>query len=221
KWEGPPPSVISLSGRAMSPILQQVSDWFSAKHRRDQKGPISKLDDTPVVMSDLITLIDDGERINSPYAGPFDLDGIPNQKTILINHGVLKGALYDAYTGAMDNRRSTGNKLRSFSELEPQIRVKGICLEPSKGGVPGAFWKETGRGLAIVGWTRLNILSNRYLDGDAHGWRIHGGEPTEPVRLEGLRWDLENLLKRPIFIGNDPETHGFSSSPTVFFKGAL
>jgi len=220
KWEGPVPSIISLSGRAMSPILQSVSHWFHGNRIKEGKSPLARHDENPLVMSKLITLFDDGIQAKSPFSGPFDLDGIPRQKTILIQNGIFKSAIHDSYTGAMDNCRSTGNRLRLHQELEPKLRAKVICLEPGR-GAPNLIWKEQGVGLAIEGWTRLGFSSGHHLEGDAFGWRIQGGAPVSAIRVEGLKLDLVTLMNRVLFVANDSENQSLTISPTVFFQGAL
>jgi len=220
KWEKSIPSMVSLSGRAISPILQHISKWFHAKGVKNKKSPLSGHDENPVVMSKVITLVDDGTQIKTAFSGPFDLDGIPRQRTTLIQNGLFKSALHDSYTGAMDNCRSTANRMRLHEELEPKIRAKAICLEPGN-AAPNLIWKEQGQGLALEGWTRLAFLSDHHVEGDAFGWRIEGGTPMSAVRVEGLKLDLVNLMNRVFLVANDSEKHGFSISPTVFIQGAL
>jgi predicted Zn-dependent protease len=220
KWQRSIPSTVSLSGRAIAPILQQIAQWFHGKSVKDRKSPISSCEESPLVMSKCITLVDDGTQIRSAFSGPFDLDGIVGQKTTLVQNGIFKNALYDSYTGAMDNCRSTGNRIRVHEELEPKLRAKAICLDPGN-TPPSLIWKEQGQGLALEGWSRLAFLSDRHLEGDAFGWRIEGGVPVSPICVEGLKWDLINLMSRVFLVANDTEKHGLSISPTVFVQGAL
>ena len=219
-WERPLPSIISLSGRAASPLLQQVSNWFHGKRVKEGKSPVSNYQENPLVMSKLVTLVDDGSQIKTAFSGPFDLDGIPRQRTTLIQNGVFKSPLHDSYTGAMDNCRSTGNRMRPPEELEPKLRAKAICLEPGT-VAPNLIWKQQGQGLALEGWTRLSFSSDHHLEGDAFGWQMEGGVPVRPVRIEGLKWDLIHLMNKVVLVANDSERHGFSVCPSVFVQGAL
>lgn len=220
KWELNTPLILSLSGKAMTPLLQQIATWFHAPAIKSKKSPVTATEQGAQIMSELVTLVDDASQICSQFSGPFDLDGISEQKTVLVKNGLFRGALYDAYSGAMDNCRSTGNKVRDFQSLEPELRAKAICLEPGGASADG-FWKESKSGFALAGWSRLEFPSIRYLEGDAYGWRIDHGVPVGPFYIEGLRWDLVNLMRQIIFVANDFEKHGLSVSPTVFVKGAL
>ncbi|NIT04584.1 hypothetical protein GTO10_06870, partial [Candidatus Saccharibacteria bacterium] len=42
----------------------------------------------------------------------FDGEGVPSQKTTVLEKGVLKHYLYDNYTAKMDGSESTGNAIR-------------------------------------------------------------------------------------------------------------
>lgn len=212
KWQGATPKTISLSSRAMSPLLQQVARWFQANLIQDKTSIPN--------FSKLVTLFDDSDQIPTPHSGPFDLDGIATQKTVLIKNGIFSGVLYDAYFGAIENCRSTGNRIRGLYELEPQLRAKAVCLEAGQVS-PSEFWKKKGSGLALEGWTGLDFLSEHQVEGDAYGWRMENGVAAQPVHIDGLKLNLKNVMNHILFVGNDPKAHGFSLSPTVVTEGAL
>ena len=185
-----------------------------------KKSPLSGVEENAPIMSTGVTLSDDGSQIPSFLSGPFDLDGISEQRTPLVKEGQFKGALYDAYSGGIDNRRSTGNRVRDFLDLEPKLRAKAMCLEPGSVS-PEVFWKEMKNGFAISGWSRLEICSNRQLEGDAFGWKVEDGSFVGAFRIEGIKWDLMDLMNRIVGVASDSQKHGLSISPTVFLKGTV
>ncbi len=62
------------------------------------------------VMGDNFTLIDDGtEESGVPF--PFDFEGMPKKKVMLIDKGVAQGLVYDSQTAYKDKVKSTGHSL--------------------------------------------------------------------------------------------------------------
>ncbi|MDH4223594.1 MAG: TldD/PmbA family protein [candidate division Zixibacteria bacterium] len=62
------------------------------------------------VMGDSFTLTDDGADENGvPF--PFDFEGMPKQKVVLIDKGVAKNLVYDSQTAYKDKVKSTGHAL--------------------------------------------------------------------------------------------------------------
>ena len=65
------------------------------------------------VASELVTVTDDGLLEGGLLTGKFDGEGVPCQKTLVIEKGVLKNFLYDNYTANKAGTVSTGNASRS------------------------------------------------------------------------------------------------------------
>jgi len=62
------------------------------------------------VMGDNFTLIDDGINENGlPF--PFDFEGIPKKKVVMIDKGIAKNLVYDSQTAYKDKVKSTGHSL--------------------------------------------------------------------------------------------------------------
>ncbi|MGQ4892401.1 MAG: TldD/PmbA family protein [Candidatus Njordarchaeia archaeon] len=77
------------------------------------------------IFSSKFTLIDDGVYPGGLGTAPFDDEGVPMQKTVLIEKGVLKNFLYDNYRAKIDETKSTGNGLRGgliFEQTQPKYQ---------------------------------------------------------------------------------------------------
>ncbi|HID94499.1 MAG TPA: TldD/PmbA family protein [Candidatus Latescibacteria bacterium] len=71
------------------------------------------------VMGENITLWDDGLDPKGMVV-PFDFEGVPKRKVMLIESGVARGVVYDSYTaGREEGRISTGHKLPGPITLGP------------------------------------------------------------------------------------------------------
>ncbi len=60
------------------------------------------------VMSDNVTIWDDGNDLRG-LAAPFDAEGVPKQKVMIIDKGVAKGVVYDSRSAGVDGLKSTGH----------------------------------------------------------------------------------------------------------------
>lgn len=217
-WEEPP--VFSMSGRALAPILQHMGNWFSGARVREKRGPLQMEDLNTQVFSSALTLVDDFRAVQTPFGMAFDLDGIAAQKTQLVEGGMLKAFLYDAYSGGMENCRSTGNSLRLSNEQEPKLRFKTLSVEPG-GQSPQQLWAKEGRGVWIEGWTTLEFLNDTKIQASGYGWLMDRGDKIKPICFSSARWELMQLWKNLHAVGSDPISFGWTVSPTLFFRGSL
>ena len=70
------------------------------------------------ITSELITLIDDGTREKGMGSEPFDGEGVPTQRRIILDKGILKGFLYNTIVAKRAGLKSTGNASRGgFTSL--------------------------------------------------------------------------------------------------------
>ena len=66
------------------------------------------------VFDEKISIADDPfDRRGFPYI--FDLEGVPRQKIVVVENGVLKNFFYDRRTAAKEGKKSTGNAASPFS----------------------------------------------------------------------------------------------------------
>src|SRR5690606_20599479 len=82
--------------------------------------------------SPLLTIIDDGTRARSMGAAPFDGEGVPTQRRILVENGVLKGFLYNAIAARRAGTVSTGNASRNGYSSLPGIGTHHLSLETGR-----------------------------------------------------------------------------------------
>jgi len=80
-----------------------------------------------------LTLVDDGLLRNGPASSPWDAEGTPSGRTALIESGVVKGWLHNAYTAAKDRTRSTGNASRAGFKARPSISPTSLYRQRPEG----------------------------------------------------------------------------------------
>ena len=73
------------------------------------------------IVSDNLTIYDDGLYPGGMRTWRFDGEGVPHQKTLVIDKGILKNFLYDNYAAKKDGKESTGNASRAGYLSTPSI----------------------------------------------------------------------------------------------------
>lgn len=164
-----------------------------------------------------VTIVDDGLMPKGLATSPFDGEGVPTRRSALLDKGVLKTFLYDAFTARKANTRSTGNASRGYRSL-PSIGTHNLYLEPGT-RAPQALVKEVPNGFYVT--TMLghgaNLVTGEYSRG-ANGLWIENGELTRPVQEVTVAGNLLDMLSRIDGLGNDLTFRGSVGAPTIRFN---
>src|SRR5580693_2886074 len=81
------------------------------------------------IAGDQVTVIDDGTMIGGFGTAPFDGEGIPTRRTVVIEKGVLKSYLLNTYTAKKLGLQTTGNASRGLAGT-PGIGPGNYFLQP-------------------------------------------------------------------------------------------
>ncbi len=170
-----------------------------------------------VVGSDAVNLVDDGRLLDGPGAAPFDDEGVPSQRTPLIDRGRLGGFLHNAHTAHRGNTLSTGNAGRAGFRSPPGVSTTNLFLAPGT-SPPGELLRRAEGGVYIQEVSGVhsgaNPISGEFSVG-ATGLRISGGELAEPLREMTVASTLRKMLEGVVATGNDLRFFGSTGSPTV------
>ncbi len=82
------------------------------------------------VASENLTIFDDGLLAGGLRTAVFDGEGVPHQKTPVIEKGVLRSFLYDNYSAKKDGVESTGNASRAGYLSTPSIDTTNFHIIP-------------------------------------------------------------------------------------------
>jgi PmbA protein len=169
------------------------------------------------VGSGTVTLIDDGRFLDGPAAAPFDDEGVPTERTPLIERGRLAALLHNTYTARRGNAVSTGNAGRGSYRTAPGVSPSNLYLEP--GAVaPRELLHRAGGGVYIQDVSGVhsgaNPISGEFSVG-ATGLRISGGALGEPLREMTIASTLPDVLRAVVAVGSDLRFFGSIGSPSV------
>lgn len=168
------------------------------------------------VASELVNIVDDGTLPNGIRSGPFDGEGVPMQRTVLIEDGVLKGFLHNTYTAAKDGTVSTGNGVRGSFKGSPEVGTTNFFLAPGK-VEPDYLMGDLSSGLLVtevMGMHTANPISGDFSVGASGLW-IENGRISHPVRGMAIAGNITDLLKKIDAVGSDLQFFGGTGAPTV------
>jgi len=157
-----------------------------------------------MVASPLVTVVDDATLLNQRGSYAFDDEGVPAQRTTLVEQGVLKGFLYDYLTAMKDQTVSTGNGRRSSYQSRPLPRMSNTFISPGLMD-PADILKATREGLFVkkMGGGQVNTVTGDFVFEVTEGYLIEGGVAGEPVRGATLTGNGPAVLMAIDMVGND------------------
>lgn len=154
----------------------------------------------------LLTLVDDPTNPDAFTATQTDGEGLATRRNALIESGVLKGFLHNAYTGRRLGTASTGSAVRGF-KTTPSAGARAVSLLPGTksqeeliAGIDDGILIESVSGLH----SGVNPVSGDFSTG-AQGLRISNGTVGPPLREFTIASTLQRILHDVTAVGGDLE----------------
>ena len=170
-----------------------------------------------------LTVIDDNIMLLPTGMGgfgttPFDGEGLPTRRTVVVEQGVLRNYLLNTYTARKLGMKSTHNAARGLAGT-PGIGCGNFCLEPGTltpeqiiAAVPAGLYVTSLMGFGV------NTVTGDYSRGATGLW-VENGQLTHAVEEVTIAGNLAEMLKNVAAIGNDLEFRGAAASPTLRIDG--
>jgi PmbA protein len=170
-----------------------------------------------------LTLIDDHTLMLPTGVGgfgtsPFDGEGLPSRRTVVVENGLLRNYLLNTYTARKLGMKSTHNASRGLAGT-PGIGCGNLYLEPGTltpdqiiGDVPAGLYVTSLMGFGT------NIVTGDYSRGAAGLW-IENGTLTHAVEEITIAGNLGEMLRNVTAIGNDLKFRSSVASPTLRVDG--
>ena len=170
------------------------------------------------IASSNITVIDDGTMPGGFGTSPFDGEGIPTRRTVVIENGVLKSYLLNTYTAKKLGLQTTANASRGLAGT-PGIGPGNYFLQPGA-KTPQQLIGEIKEGLYVTEFLGhgANLVTGDYSRGASGLW-ISGGELTYPVEEITVAGNLKDMFFNISEIANDLEFRGSIACPTIRIDG--
>ena len=143
-----------------------------------------------------ITIADDGTIDGRFESAPYDDEGIPHRRNVMIERGVLQGFLYDLKTAAQSGVQSTGNGSRSlFNPPEPSptnfiIGAGEASLKDILASIDEGLLVED-----VLGLGQGNIISGAFSNPLSLAFKIERGQIVGRVKDVSIAGNVYDLLR--------------------------
>lgn len=166
------------------------------------------------VASSLITIVDDPLIRRAPGSRPYDGEGLPSRKNVVVENGVLRTFLCDSYSARKLGRSSTGNAARGGS-AGVSCTTTNFILQPGKDSA-ASILAGTKRGLYVTEMMGFgfNAVTGDFSRG-ASGFWIENGEFAHPVSEVTISLNVDELWKRIDAVGDDLDLRTSTAAPTI------
>ena len=212
---------VIIENGAASEMVKLVAQSFFADNVQRGKSIIrEKMDET--VYNPQVTIVDDGVLSGGYGSFPFDAEGVPKRRTVMVSGGVVKSWLYDGARAVRDGVQSTGNCVRDDLRKPPAIGVGNCFLKPGSISMPELL-KAMGDGVyvtGLLGTHTANPISGDFSFG-AEGFVVTGGVMGEPVRGITLAGNVHDVFRQIACVGDDLRFMGTYGSPSILVDGLM
>ena len=198
--------------------IYRHASFFAGKLGERVAGEnITIIDDGTMVFSHLLA---DGTVIRTGGFGtaPFDAEGLPTRRTVLVDRGILKTYVANTYTARKLGMKSTGSASRGLAGA-PGIGPHNFYLKPGSltpeqiiGDVRAGLYVTETMGFGV------NLVTGDYSQGAAGLW-IENGELAYPVEEITIAGNLKDMYRNIVAIGNDVTFRTANSAPTLRIDG--
>src|ERR1700724_2011243 len=165
-----------------------------------------------------VTVVDDGTMPGGFGTTPFDGEGIPTRRTVVIENGILKSYLLNTYTAKKLGLETTANASRGLAGT-PGIGPGNYFLQAGT-RTPQQIIGDIKEGLYVTEFLGMgvNLVTGDYSRGASGLW-ISGGELAYPVEEITVAGNLKEMFFNISEIGSALEFRGSVASPTIRIDG--
>ncbi|HET9180546.1 MAG TPA: metallopeptidase TldD-related protein [Candidatus Angelobacter sp.] len=200
-----------------SSLLEHISEAASGDAiYRHSSFLVGKLGEK--IAGENVTIVDDGAMPGGFGTTPFDGEGVPTRKTVVVEQGVLKSYLLNTYTARKLGLKTTGNAARGLTG-NPGIGSGNFFLQPGTHS-PQQIIAEIKRGFFVTEFLGfgVNLVTGDFSRGAAGLW-IEDGELTFPVEEVTVAGNFKDMLNNISEIGSDLEFRSSTACPTLRIDG--
>ncbi|MCG6551035.1 MAG: TldD/PmbA family protein [Candidatus Magnetominusculus sp. LBB02] len=208
----------SVAADFLSLIASSLSSESVQKGKSMLAGKISQK-----IVSEKINIIDSALFDGKAGSRPFDGEGVPSERNVLIDNGVLKGFLYNLYTAKKGGGVSTANAVRSGISGMPTVGVSNLCIEPSRPEYAMALdemFSAAGSCLFVtdaMGIHMANRITGEFSVGVSGLW-IEGGRVAYPIKEAVISGNFLDMFNDVDAVGDDLRFYGKIGSPSLLIR---
>jgi PmbA protein len=191
-------------------LINAVKADYVQRNQSAFKGKIGKK-----VASEIVTVYDDGLFNGGLRTWKFDGEGTPQQKTPIIEKGVLSNFIYDNYAAMKEGKESTGNASRAGYLSTPNVAATNFCIVPgnkSKEDLVSGL-KECLLVYFLQGAHSSNPASGEFSVVATPAWKIENGKIVYAIKGAMLAGNIFQVLTNVSVLANNERKIGQLVAP--------
>ena len=151
-----------------------------------------------------INIVDDGTVINNRGAGNYDDEGVPGEKTYMVEDGILRSYLHDRISAQWYGVKPTGNGRRENFRYNPIPRMRATYME-SGSADPESIIASVKDGIYVDEFSngQVKIGEGDFTFFVKSGFLIEDGRLTMPVKDINIIGNGPQALSDIVAVGND------------------
>lgn len=156
------------------------------------------------VASPIVTAIDDGTLTNEWGSLNIDDEGVPTERKVLIENGILKGYMIDKLNGRRMGMASTGSGRRESYKFAPTSRMTNTFIDNGTSTLDDMLnATENGLYCKYLGGGSVNPATGDFNFAAVEAYLIENGKITKPVKGATLIGNGPNILNKIEMVGNN------------------
>lgn len=156
------------------------------------------------IASGLISVVDDKTIPNMRGTYAFDDEGVPSERTVLVEAGILKSYLFDRFHAMKYDARPTGNGRRESYRFRPIPRMSNTLILPGKDR-PEDIISSVDDGVYVVkmGGGQVDTVRGDFVFEISEGYLIERGKIGDMVKNATMMGNGMAVLKEIDMVGDD------------------
>lgn len=199
---------------AFSDILEEaLSPSLDADNVQKGRSGLKDKIGEEIAVSEL-SIYDDGLIEGGIQTSASDDEGVPSQRTPVIEKGVLQTYLYDSYTAGKAGVKSTGNASRSAYTSPPSVGLRNFIIEYPQSDLIS----ETESGVfvnTIIGAHTANSISGDFSVEARNAFTIKDGALDKPIKSLMISGNAFKILKNITGAAKDVRKVGGIITPSI------
>jgi TldD protein len=156
------------------------------------------------IASDLIDVVDDATLPNLRGTFAYDDEGMPSERTVLVEKGMLKNYLFDRFHALKYDMKSTGNGRRESFRFRPIPRMTNTMILPGNHD-PASIIASVDDGVYVVkmGGGQVDTVRGDFVFEISEGYTIEKGKVGAMIRNATMMGNGPRILNEIDMVGTD------------------
>lgn len=173
-----------------------------------------------------ITVVDDPTLAGAMGSVPFDDEGVPTRRKVIVDRGVLRGFIFDLDSGLRTGHGSTGNgfKVSMWTrgvEIAPNPRYTNMVIQPGDWDL-ARMVADMDEGILVndvIGFHSGNMLQGQYSMNVGVGFYVKGGRVIGRAVDTMVAGNVYEDFHRVKALGSELGYSPIVYSPDLYFSG--